>query len=245
MRPTSLKSVLDSLQDQGKIEISSGNMISNPRAVQEIETRSKVLEKWNENLSAADAKLREKPNVSKGNGHAPADAPAHPTARETQNQNKKERKNIRPAKKQDAGVYSEEFEALWQAYPRTRNTSKKKSWDLYRMLNEENRKKVHAAVPIFAAAMKAEGRPEDKIAHMTTWLNGRMYETAAAPAKPAGASNGAGGEWYRTATREQWERLLRIWRGNSNWSEKWGPQPGKPGCAVPSDLLTESDLRGW
>ncbi|MDN4638557.1 hypothetical protein QCD73_18795, partial [Bacillus sp. PsM16] len=76
---------------------------------------------------------------------------------------------LRPAKQQD-GVYGEEFEELWKlaaqlGAPRTRNTSKKKAHDLWRMLNTENQAKVRAAIPAFAAAMKAEGRPEDKIKH--------------------------------------------------------------------------------
>jgi uncharacterized protein YdaU (DUF1376 family) len=239
MRPTSLTSVLESLQDQGKIEISAGGMISNPRAVQEIETRSKVLEKWTENLSAADAKLKEISNKNNGTRSAPAEAPAPPTAVETQNQIKKERKkDSRPAKAQDA-PYSEEFEDLWKQYPRTRNTSKKKAWDYFRMLDFEKQQKVRAAVPLFGAAMRAEGRPEDKIAHMTTWLNGRMYETAVPTADAAGAPT----KTYKEATREEWQKVLNVWAIDSHWRSTWGPEPGKPGCAVPEDLMAAHNVK--
>lgn len=155
------------------------------------------------------------------------------TAVHLNKQEEQEEQKIRPAKQQDV-PYSEEFEALWQAYPRTRNTSKKKAWDYYRMLNAEKQQRVRAAVPIFAAAMRAEGRPEDKISHMTSWLNGRMYETAA-PATSAVATDQA--PWHKIATPEQWAKVLKIYGSTSDWRESWGPAPGKSGCCVPDDLI--------
>lgn len=148
-------------------------------------------------------------------------------------------------------VYSEEFENLWQAYPRTKNTSKKKAWDLYRMLNDENQERVRAAVPLFAAAMRAEGRPEDKIMHMTTWLNGRTYETVSAPASTA-ATAGPAKPFWETATRKQWVDALVQWSYNWNWKKMWGPEPedplrpnpaGSPKHHVPQDILDRFDLK--
>lgn len=150
----------------------------------------------------------------------------------------KERKDSGPAKQQDM-PYSEEFEALWKIYPRTRNTSKKKAHDLWRMLNDENRERVRVAVPIFASAMRAEGRAEDKIKHFQFFLSEKIYETVGAV--PGMGTNAAQVEWWKTATREQWIRLLVLWRGDSNWRPAWGPEPGKPGCCVPEDLLTENE----
>lgn len=154
---------------------------------------------------------------------------------------KPQSKSSRPAKQQD-GTYSEEFEALWQLYPRTKNTSKKKAHDIWRMLNTENRARVTGAVPIFAAAMRAEGRPEDKIPHMTSWLNGKMYETAAAPAS-APASKQTAADWHKTATREQWAKILVIWSGTNDWRASWGPSPDEPGCCVPADMIAEHNVK--
>lgn len=136
--------------------------------------------------------------------------------------------------------YSEDFEALWQLYPRTKNTSKKDAWNIYRMLNDERQAQVRAAVPAYAAAMKAEGRPEDKIKHMTSWLNGRMYETASGAATPAAAKDAAA-DWHKTATVEQWTKVLAVWRGDMNWRQAWGPEPGRPGCMLPEHLLTDGE----
>ncbi len=153
------------------------------------------------------------------------------------NSNNQKNKQIRRAKQQD-GAYPEEFEVLWKQYPRTRNTSKKKAHDIWRMLNAENQARVAAAVPIFAAAMRAEGRPEDKIKHFQFFLSERIYETVGVP--PTGKKI-ADVDWWKTATREQWGKILVIWRSTNDWRQPWGPEPGKPGSCVPEDLLTENE----
>ncbi len=170
----------------------------------------------------------------------PVDTAVHLNKQEEQEE--QESVGSKPVKVKKDAPYDDEFEALWQLYPRTRNTPKKKAWDLFRMLNTERRELVRRAVPIFAAAMRSENRPEDKIAHMTTWLNGRMYETVGAPpSAPKAGGQAADPNWYKTATRDQWARLLGIWRGDMNWRQVWGPAPGKPGCMVPDDLFTEDE----
>jgi len=135
--------------------------------------------------------------------------------------------------------YSEEFEtSVWQPYPRI-DGSKKKAYDFWNILNDENRARVIAAIPIFAEQMKREGRPNDKIPHMTTWFNDRRYETVSAP--PAAAAKAALVDWHKTAKREQWVKVMPLWRMNMEWRPAWGPAPGKPGCMLPEDLLTEME----
>lgn len=187
-----------------------------------------VIRGWNYLVSNEKMPLPENPEV--GSEPLPEKATSGKSAPQKKDNSKKERDS----------TYSDEFEAIWQLYPRTRNTSKKKAWDYYRMLNAENQQKVRAAVPIFAAAMRAEGRPEDKIAHMTTWLNGRMYETTAAPAGTPGA---VPAKTYRDATRDDWQKILNVWAGTNNWRESWGPEPGKRGCAVPEDMVAAHNVK--
>ncbi len=139
--------------------------------------------------------------------------------------------------------YTSEFEnEVWKPYPRKANTSKKKAFDLWRMLNLENQARVKATIPVFAADMRREQRPEDKIKHLQFWLSERIYETVndrTTDQKQLAADP----EWHKSATRDQWERLVKIWRGDMNWRLSWGPAPGRAGCCVPDDLLTEDERR--
>jgi hypothetical protein len=171
----------------------------------------------------------------------PVDTAVHLNKQEEQEE--QSYRALKEGKPKKDAPYSEDFEALWQAYPRTKNTSKKAAWDIYRMLNAENQSRVRAAVPVFAAAMRAEGRTEDKIKHMQFWLSSRMYETASAPAGASAGSAGPAKPFWETATRKQWGDALLVWSSNWNWSKSWGPEPGKPGCHVPPDILDRFDLK--
>jgi hypothetical protein len=106
------------------------------------------------------------------------------------------------------------------------------------MLNPENQARVIAAIPVFAEAMRREGRPEDKIKHLQFWLSERVWETVAtATVQQAQAT--AANDWHKTATREQWARTLLIYSGTNDWRASWGPEPGKPGCSVPPDMVED------
>ena len=145
---------------------------------------------------------------------------------------KKERKQTKDS------PYSEEFEnEVWKPYPRKAGTSKKKAWDMFRMLTPDKQQAVKVAIPLYAEMMRREGRPEDKIKHLQFWISERIYETVAAPTATAGGSIAAPAYWHKTATREQWVKVLQIWRMDNNWRLAWGPAPGRPGCGVPADLL--------
>lgn len=154
-----------------------------------------------------------------------------------------------PKSKDEA--YSEDFETLWQQYPRTKNTSKKDAWNFYRMMTDDKQEMVRRAVPLFAVAMRSEGRTEDKIMHMIRFLRGGVYETVAPPLAPA-AAGGAAKPFWETATRQDWVSVLRQWSMNWNWKAYWGPEPenplrpnpaGAPKHHVPQDILDRFDLK--
>lgn len=176
----------------------------------------------------------------------------HPANPPLQRKEKKERTESRGAKGDQP--YSEDFEDLWKQYPRTRNTSKKDAWNFYRMMTDEKQEQVRRAVPAFAAAMRAEGRTEDKIMHMIRFLRGGVYETVSAPAaaRAAGATGSSAKPFWETATRQDWFNALLQWSRNWNWNRAWGPEPenpmrpnppGAPKHHVPQDILDRFDLR--
>jgi hypothetical protein len=161
----------------------------------------------------------------------------------------KNRKESKPSK--DA-PYSEDFETLWQLYPRTKNTSKKDAWNFYRMMTDDKQEMVRRAVPLFAAAMRSEGRTEDKILHMIRFLRNGIYETVAAPAGVPIAGAGPAKPFWETATRQNWIDALLQWSYNWNWKKMWGPEPenplrpnppGSPKHHVPQDILDRFDLK--
>lgn len=242
MRPTSFEKVFNSLLDAGKLVVSKG-LISNEKAAEVLETRSKVVEKWSKNLQAANAKVEEIFKDVKGDTYPSADTGAHTASPvESESVDKKERKkdstsSSRKAKTVNGVDYSEEFETkVWQPYPRKRGTSKHKAYQLFCMLNEINQQRVIAAIPVHAAQMRSEGRPEEKIKHLQFFISERIYETYSV-STAAGESNVVSLEWHKTATRDQWARALKIYEMDSNWRSAWGPKPGQAGCAVPQDLI--------
>lgn len=167
------------------------------------------------------------------------DAVGAPAAKPTQQKKLSKKETSDSCSK--AGEYTEIFETqVWAPYPRKTGTSKKKAFDHWRMLNDENQARVIAAIPLYAAQMKREGRTEDKIKHLEFWLSGRVWETMA-PAAPASVTKVE--DWHRTATREQWGKILRIWSGTNDWRQSWGPEPGKPGCSVPIDMVAEHNIK--
>jgi hypothetical protein len=209
-----------------------------------------------ENHPSVYLDLDSRPTVKDGvaSGATPQEVPPDMASGATlQTTDTKPQKNLRPAKKQDA-PYSEDFEEVWKlaaqlGAPRTKDTSKKKAFDHWRMLNDENRTRVRAAIPAFAAAMKAEGREPKNIKHFEFFLSGRVWETVAVS---AAAGAGSPKPFWETATRKDWCDALQLWSYNWNWKKMWGPEPenpmrpnppGAPKHHVPQDILDRFDLK--
>lgn len=126
--------------------------------------------------------------------------------------------------------YPADFEAAWQAYPRTPNMSKSEALPAWRKLSAEDRALVLPSIPAFKAYCAK--RPDYEVIHFCRYLSKRRFEGFVAA--------GFAGQSVNWSTRLGWART------NGKWSTaEWGPRPGQRGCLVPSNQLQPGDGAGW
>ncbi len=132
-------------------------------------------------------------------------------------------------KKMKKGDYTPEFELkVWKPYRHPPNCSKLKAFRAWEALTSPQKVQAIAAIPY--AVRGFAGREDSKIPHLSTWLNGRYFETIQIPAStPQQAPTFA----------VDWPRVMKLYEMTSNWKQEYGPPPGSPNCRVPSELLGE------
>ena len=125
--------------------------------------------------------------------------------------------------------YTPEFEYVWTTYPGPPNASKWDAFRAYRNCTVEQQSLIASIMPAVAASMQATEvryRP-----HLSTWINGKRFETFRA-AKPTGSAAAP------SMTEADWRGVLRRYQITQNWNVmEYGPSPGRPGCRVPQNLL--------
>jgi len=70
------------------------------------------------------------------------------------------------------GNYTEDFEHIWELYPR--KIGKAKAFDKWKALTKEEQAKTEEAIPLYAKSVE-DGEPKF-IKHLSTWLNQRVWE---------------------------------------------------------------------
>lgn len=217
-----------------------GELIETGYAAREPDRDSSgVIRGWNYTVSNDKSPLPEKPEVDDSQP-LPEKATSGESAPQKKDKTTKEGDST--SAKRSVQPYSEDFEEIWKlaadlGAPRTRDTSKKKAFDHWRMLNDENRARVRVAIPIFAETMRREGRAPDKIKHFQFFMSERVWETVSASAGTQQAAGAISVPWHETATRQHWERVLQFYESQCNWRASWGPAPGRAGCCMPQDLI--------
>lgn len=117
--------------------------------------------------------------------------------------------------------YTQEFDdSVWKPYPRKLNCSK---WDAFRAWNKltvDEQALVIAAMPI--VALSYARTEENKIPHLSTWLNGRRFETVVIPSTEP-----------QETINIDWPMVLKIYSKTNNWNHAYGPAPDQHGYRGP------------
>lgn len=120
-------------------------------------------------------------------------------------------------------AYTGTFLEFWKLYPPRFNSSKFLAFKAWRKLDEDEQRQAMVAAPIYAKSVR--GQEERFTYHAASWLNGKYFETIAAPVAPCQTIN------------IDWPLVLRIYAKTNNWNLAYGPSPSQPGCKVPTELL--------
>lgn len=138
----------------------------------------------------------------------------------------------KPKKARASNAYTQEYEALWSAYPSTVGMSKLDGFRAWQQLTAEQQTQAVASIPAYRALLAKN--PDRAVKHVQGYLNGRMFESFSAT------------NVTELETPAQWKRRLTYARGHGIWSSvEWGPMPGHAGCRVPIDLIQPGDGDGW
>ncbi len=140
--------------------------------------------------------------------------------------------DVRPKTSKKRTTYPADFEAAWQAYPRTPNMSKSEALPAWRKLSEEDRALVLPSIPSYRSYLAT--KPNLEVIHVARYLSKRRFEGFTVA------------ELATSVTDADWSKRLDWARKNRQWSAaEWGAMPGAAGCNAPPSLLLPGDGVGW
>jgi uncharacterized protein YdaU (DUF1376 family) len=177
------KRIKKTLLELGKLEISDGHL-TNLRATCEIdEAMSRAIHKANcsrEAGLASAAKRKAQFKENKELESTPVERPVQPYARATTTTTTRE-VSKRNAKKHSP-AYTREFEIFHELYP-PNNGSKFKAFEIYEKLTKAgvDHGRIEHGARAYADSVRREGTEKRFIAHATTWLNQRRWESDYTP----------------------------------------------------------------
>jgi hypothetical protein len=124
---------------------------------------------------------------------------------------------------------SPEFEEFWKGYPKTPVMSKKQAWVEWEKLSPEDQSAALSAVaPYREWLAKQKDHP---VVHACRFLSQRRFEGFAQGDLTSTPGNAVPNEL-----------VVQLYQKNGRWHRDFGPEPGKPGCRVPLDVLQKFGL---
>ena len=147
-------------------------------------------------------------------------------------------------KKRNKISYTESFESFWKAYPTDPNMSKKKAFEQWKRLDEDDQQKAVQAVPLFVGFCQQD--PTYRPLHAERFLSQRRFDGfldndkqhyQSEPEKvPYWKRNP---DAFRRLTFEKWTGGLEAANLNGRWpEEKFGPYIDNPNCLMPDEVKT-------
>jgi uncharacterized protein YdaU (DUF1376 family) len=237
-RPTTVDKILNRLVVLEKLMRVDG-VISNKRAEREIETRTKVFEKWTKNFSIT------KPSVSEKSKEINKTAPQAGDQSEDQ-VDRRTRTRTRISKK-------DSYEERGAAQPRPPSAATPaRRIDPNRQISNSNivfaksrglkdreiKIEWEKFVRYYRGLSGTRATSPDWDAMWESWVLrsaerlGRDSFVEEANGHPA-----AGPESF---SKNDWIKIVEVWRVTNNWNPSHGPEPGRPGCLAPPDVVKPS-----
>lgn len=236
MRPSSFLKVLESLDALGKV-IRVDGLISNPRAERELEVRSKVLETLRDNLHGSKTNLETKTN--KINGHALTDglASADPRSPGEKERDREKEKKVRerappapPQPRKNGHSRGTRIDLDWKLTTDLELYARHKGLTARETKFEAEKFLLHYRKTTGDRALS-----QDWDASWQGWVLRACERLGREPTHFEHRKSGP-----ETYTREDWVKVVEMYRKTTNWHPTHGPAPGSPGCLAPKDLVNPS-----
>lgn len=127
-------------------------------------------------------------------------------------------------------AYTGEFLAFWDLYPPRFNSSKFLAFKAWEKLDPEEQIQAMIAAPVYARSVR--GKNQEYTKHAASWINGKYFETIAAPATVPSPQQ---------CTPVDWPAIMKLYRITSNWRQENGPPPRQLGCRIPQEFLLDHE----
>lgn len=234
-----VKRSIDRLVEAGKLSV-EGDYLTNKRAKNEGKTREE-LRKTRRNSGhlggVSSGKSRSQSSDNNDLGQASASDKSPLDKIEIREERIEPKGSLSETMLSDAhpprkrNTYSADYEAAWEAYPRTPNMSKAEGYQSWLKLPAEDRALVLPSIPRYRAFLAKQ--PDHPVIHFTRYLSKRRFD---------GFTESGAAE----VDAQAWASRLEHARKNCIWSTaEWGPMPGQAGCTIPRELLEQGDGEGW
>lgn len=174
MRPTRAQAVVEALLEMGKLSVTEEGLLSQKRAVSEVEKSTKRIQTASENGAKGG-----RPAAKDQQNQRPAKATGSSAAKLTNNYqpptiNEENIADARPKPQKKRHSYSEAFESFWAGFPTDSLMSKLDASKAFEALPADEQEQATASLPAFKAYCSAH--PDYRPVHANRYITQRRFE---------------------------------------------------------------------